>query len=130
MQLNIEHPTIIWCHYTLTIETKHKGSQYEKHRISKSFNYITIRLHSLPCNFLQKAFVEHPQNNDQAEAAKRVILRGLRRRLGEAKGNWAEELHHVLWAYQITPHSTTGGTLFRLTYKTETVIPVELIELS
>ncbi|GAU32257.1 hypothetical protein TSUD_53840 [Trifolium subterraneum] len=41
--------------------------------------------------------VEHPQTNGQAEAANRVILRGLRRRIGASKGNWTEELHNVLW---------------------------------
>ncbi|MCI24668.1 protein arginine N-methyltransferase 1.5-like, partial [Trifolium medium] len=43
------------------------------------------------------ASVEHPQTNGQAEAANRVILRGLKRRLDEAKGKWTEELHSVLW---------------------------------
>ncbi|MCI16727.1 gypsy retrotransposon integrase-like protein, partial [Trifolium medium] len=71
-----------------------------------------------------------PQTNGQAEAVNRVILRGLKRRLDEANGNWAEELHHVLWAYRTTPHSTIGETPFRLTYGTEVVIPVELNELS
>ncbi|XP_058762570.1 uncharacterized protein LOC131635951 [Vicia villosa] len=37
--------------------------------------------------------VEHPQTNGQAEAANRVILRGLKRRLDEAKRAWVEELH-------------------------------------
>ncbi|PNX58048.1 gag-pol polyprotein, partial [Trifolium pratense] len=69
--------------------------------------------------------VEHPQTNGQAEAANRVILRGLKRRLDEAKGKWTEELHSVLWSYRTTPHSTTGETPFRLTYRTEAVIPVE-----
>ncbi|CAJ2653385.1 unnamed protein product [Trifolium pratense] len=69
--------------------------------------------------------VEHPQTNGQAEAANRVILRGLKRRLDEAKGKWTEELHSVLWSYRTTPHSTTGETPFRLTYGTEAVIPVE-----
>lgn len=41
---------------------------------------------------------------------------------------WVEELHSVLWAYQITPHSTMGETPFRLTYKTEAVIPMEIRE--
>ncbi|XP_058775973.1 uncharacterized protein LOC131650274 [Vicia villosa] len=63
-----------------------------------------------------------------AEAANRVILRGLKRRLGEAKKAWVEELHSVLWAYRTTPHSTTGETPFRLTYGTEAVIPVEIRE--
>ena len=72
--------------------------------------------------------VEHPQTNGQAEAANRVILRGLKRRLGEAKRGWVEELHSVLWAYRTTPHSTTGETPFRLTYGTEAVIPIEIME--
>jgi hypothetical protein len=72
--------------------------------------------------------VEHPQTNGQAKAANRVILRGLKRRLGEAKGQWVEELHNVLWSYRTTPHSTTGETPFRLTYGTEAVIPVEIGE--
>ncbi|GAU34117.1 hypothetical protein TSUD_65960 [Trifolium subterraneum] len=72
--------------------------------------------------------VEHPQTNGQAEAANRVILRGLRRRMGASKGNWTEELHNILWSYRTTPHSTTGETPFRLTYGTEAVIPVEIGE--
>ncbi|GAU45958.1 hypothetical protein TSUD_301670 [Trifolium subterraneum] len=72
--------------------------------------------------------LEHPQTNGQAEAANRVILRGLRRRMGASKGNWTEELHNVLWSYRTTPHSTTGETPFRLTYGTEAVIPVEIRE--
>ncbi|PNX56457.1 gag-pol polyprotein, partial [Trifolium pratense] len=68
--------------------------------------------------------VEHPQTNGQAEAANRVILGGLKRRLDKAKGKWTEELHSVLWSYRTTPHSTTGETPFRLTYGTEAVIPV------
>ncbi|RDX58231.1 Pro-Pol polyprotein, partial [Mucuna pruriens] len=36
--------------------------------------------------------VEHPQSKGQAEAANKVILRGLCKRLEEAKGRWAEEL--------------------------------------
>ncbi|RDX89909.1 hypothetical protein CR513_28304, partial [Mucuna pruriens] len=36
--------------------------------------------------------VEHPQSNSQAKAANKVILRGLRKRVEEAKGRWVEEL--------------------------------------
>ncbi|GAU49854.1 hypothetical protein TSUD_129960 [Trifolium subterraneum] len=74
--------------------------------------------------------VEHPQTNGQAEAANRVILRRLRRRMGASKENWTEELHNVLWSYRTTPLSTTGETPFRLTYGTEAVIPVEMREQS
>ncbi|PNX63019.1 gag-pol polyprotein, partial [Trifolium pratense] len=72
--------------------------------------------------------VEHPQTNGQAEAANRVILRGLRRRLDQNKKKWVEELESVLWAYRTTPHSTTGDTPFRMVYGTEAVIPVEVGE--
>ncbi|XP_020216761.1 uncharacterized protein LOC109800386 [Cajanus cajan] len=43
--------------------------------------------------------VEHPQTNGQAESANKVILAELKKRLGEAKGAWAEQLPEVLWAY-------------------------------
>ncbi|RDX83637.1 Tf2-6, partial [Mucuna pruriens] len=72
--------------------------------------------------------VEHPQSNGQVEAAKKVILRGLRKRLEEAKGRWAEELPQVLWSYHTTPHSTTNETPFRLTFGTEAMILVEIGE--
>ena len=74
--------------------------------------------------------VEHPQANGLAAAVNRVILRGIRRRLDTAKTRWAEELNTVMWAYRTTPHSTIGESPFRLTYGTEAVIPIELIELT
>jgi len=47
--------------------------------------------------------VEHPQTNGQVEAANKVILNELKKRLGIAKGRWTEELLEVLWAYRCTP---------------------------
>ncbi|XP_068466216.1 uncharacterized protein [Phaseolus vulgaris] len=72
--------------------------------------------------------VEHPQTNSQAEAANKVILNDLKKRLGPAKGNWTEELLEVLWAYRCTPQSTTQETPYSLTYDTEAMIPVEIGE--
>ncbi|CAL0314908.1 unnamed protein product [Lupinus luteus] len=72
--------------------------------------------------------VEHPQTNGQAEAANKVILKGIKKRLDESKGNWPDHLHHVLWAYRTTPHSTTGESPFNLTYGSEAMIPVEIGE--
>ncbi|XP_020237881.1 uncharacterized protein LOC109817097 [Cajanus cajan] len=40
--------------------------------------------------------VEHPQSNRQAEAANKVILNELKKRLGAAKGGWADELPEIL----------------------------------
>ncbi|XP_020229721.1 uncharacterized protein K02A2.6-like [Cajanus cajan] len=72
--------------------------------------------------------VEQPQSNGQAEAANKVILTELKKRLGDAKGAWAEQLLEVLWAYRCMPQSTTQETPFRLTYGTDAMIPVEVGE--
>nr|KYP67716.1 Uncharacterized protein Mb2253c family [Cajanus cajan] len=71
---------------------------------------------------------EHPQSNGQAEAANKVILTELKKRLGDAKGAWAKELLEVLWAYRCNPQSTIKETPFRLTYGTDGMIPVEVGE--
>nr|KYP33134.1 Retrovirus-related Pol polyprotein from transposon opus [Cajanus cajan] len=70
--------------------------------------------------------VEHPQTNGQAEAANKVILKELKKRLGSAKGQWPEELPSILWAYHCTPQSTTQETPYRLTYGTDAMIPIEV----
>nr|XP_025664335.1 uncharacterized protein LOC112762688 [Arachis hypogaea] len=70
--------------------------------------------------------VEHPQTNGQVESANKIIVKGLKKRLDEAKGLWADELGSVLWSYRTTPQTTTGETPFRLTYGVEAVIPVEI----
>jgi len=72
--------------------------------------------------------VKHPQANGQAEVANKVILAGLKRRLQEAKGAWAEELPQLLWASRTTPHSTTNESPFQLAYEVEAMIPIEVEE--
>ncbi|XP_015936371.1 uncharacterized protein LOC107462306 [Arachis duranensis] len=72
--------------------------------------------------------VEHPQTNGQVESANKVILLGLKKRLDNKKGAWADELASVLWSYRTTEQSATGETPFRLTYGADTVIPVEIGE--
>ena len=68
----------------------------------------------------------YPQSNGQAEAVNKVIVNGLKKRLDNAKGNWAEELPNVLWAYRTPPRRSTGETPFSLTYGAEAVIPTEV----
>ncbi|RDX84093.1 Tf2-9, partial [Mucuna pruriens] len=111
----------IVCRFGLPAEiVLDNGTQFASSTTAKFYQELHIRQ-----SFTS---VEHPQANGQAEAANRVILRGLRRRLEEAKGRWAEELPQVLWSYHTTPHSTTGETSFRLTYGSEAVILVEIGE--
>ena len=68
----------------------------------------------------------YPQSNGQAKAINKTILNGLKRRLDGAKGNWAEELPCVLWAYRTTPRRSTGETPFSLTNEVEAVIQAEV----
>ncbi|XP_027915960.1 uncharacterized protein K02A2.6-like [Vigna unguiculata] len=72
--------------------------------------------------------VEHPQTNGQVEAMNKVIVAELKKRLGEAKGAWVDELSQILWAYQCTPHGTTWESPFNLTYGTNAMLPVEVGE--
>ena len=46
--------------------------------------------------------VAHPQTNGQADAANKVILHGLQKRLDEAEDKWANELHGVPWLLRTT----------------------------
>nr|XP_025702600.1 uncharacterized protein LOC112803314 [Arachis hypogaea] len=72
--------------------------------------------------------VEHPQTNGQAESANKIILLGLKKRLDNKKGAWADELASVLWSYRTTEQSSTKETPFRLTYGLDAVIPMEIGE--
>ena len=44
------------------------------------------------------------------------------------KGAWADELESILWSYRITLQSTTDETLFKLTYRVDAMIPVDIEE--
>ena len=69
--------------------------------------------------------VAHPQANGQTEVSNRTIVNGIKKRLGKAKGNWAEEIPMVLWSYRTTPRKSTRETPFSLTYGTEAMLPME-----
>ena len=51
----------------------------------------------------------------------------LKKRLEEAKGAWAEELHEVLWSYRTTARTATGHTPFSLAYGYEAMLPVDCV---
>ena len=52
-------------------------------------------------------------------------MNGLKKRLDDVKGKWAEELPSVLWAYRTTPRRSTGE-IFSLMYGAEAVIPAKV----
>ena len=67
----------------------------------------------------------YPQENGQAEAVNKVIVNGLKKRLDDVKRRWVEELPHVLWTYQTTPHRSTRENPFSMTFGAEAVILLE-----
>ena len=68
----------------------------------------------------------HPQANGQVEVTNRTLLKIIKTRLERAKGIWPDKLPSVLWAYQTTARTPTRETPFRLTYRTDAVIPAEV----
>ena len=68
----------------------------------------------------------HPQANGQVEVANQSLLKIVKIRLEGAKGVWPDELPSVLWAYRTTVRTPTRETPFKLTHRSEAVIPVEV----
>jgi len=77
---------------------------------------------------IQTKFVSviHPQANGQAEAANKVIINGIQKKLEAAKGLWAEQIDEVLWSYHTTLHSTTKEAPFTMVYGIDVMLPVEI----
>ena len=67
----------------------------------------------------------YSRGNGQAEAVNKVIVNRLKKKLNDVKEKRVEELSHVLWTYQTTPHRSTEETPFSMTYEAEAVIPLE-----
>ncbi|KAK8928988.1 hypothetical protein KSP39_PZI017133 [Platanthera zijinensis] len=74
---------------------------------------------------LRFASVHHPRSNGQVEAANKLIINLLKKKITNLKGNWAEQLLSVLWALRTTPNSATRETPFKLSHGSEALIPVE-----
>ncbi|XP_074341906.1 uncharacterized protein LOC141679302 [Apium graveolens] len=53
------------------------------------------------------------------------MFEGIKKRLGEAKGRWAEELPLVLWVYRTT-HIFHRGNPLQVVYGTNALVPVEV----
>jgi hypothetical protein len=60
------------------------------------------------------------------EATNKTIFKILKKKLGDRKGEWAEDLPEVLWAYRTTRRTPTEETPYALAFGTEVVIPAEL----
>lgn len=50
----------------------------------------------------------------------------LKKKIGNRKGLWADELPKILWAYRTTAKTSTSQTPFALAYESEAMAPVEV----
>ncbi|KAA3473236.1 Retrovirus-related Pol polyprotein from transposon 17.6 [Gossypium australe] len=91
---------------------------------------IYAKVQRQPAELLQitlaQSSVKMPQANGQVETMNKKILTALKKKVGQAKGAWLEELPGILWALRTSPHTTTGETTFSLVYGTEVAIPAEI----
>ncbi|XP_021862288.1 uncharacterized protein [Spinacia oleracea] len=74
------------------------------------------------------ASVGWPQANGQVEAFNKIISEGIKKKLDEAKGLWADEFPNVFWSIRTTTKNSTGETPFLLAYGAEAVLPIEMCE--
>lgn len=94
------------------------GKQFEKRNFKRFCLELNIKqLSSTPM---------HSQTNGKIEAVNKVIKKILKARLEKLKGQWAEKLPSILWAYRTTPKTLTGETLYSLSFGIEVVVPVEM----
>lgn len=86
---------------------------------------VTDYLRNLGC---QRRFVAvtHAQTNGQVNAANKVILHGVQKKLDHIKGKWADELHGVLWSLHTIEKTVTSKTPFILTYESKVVLAVKV----
>ncbi|GJW98307.1 reverse transcriptase domain-containing protein [Tanacetum coccineum] len=70
--------------------------------------------------------VTHPQANGLVERENKILMEGLKTRLGRDIASWVDELPNVLQAHLTMMKQNNGETPFRLTYGSEVVIPAEI----
>lgn len=86
--------------------------------ITDVFQYLEVRA--------KFVYVVHPHTNGKVELANRLILKGLKKKLEDTKGLWAELFHEILWSCHTIPHSTTRKTPFTMVYGADVILLIDI----
>ena len=100
--------------------------------LGSPFTVIEFKSWAQDCGIsIDYASVAHPQANGQVERANGLILAGLKPRLYEKLEDygpkWIEELPKVVWELRTQVSRATGYSPFFLVYRSEAVLPADLI---
>ncbi|XP_048492421.1 uncharacterized protein LOC125493274 [Beta vulgaris subsp. vulgaris] len=68
----------------------------------------------------------YAQDNSQANATNKIIVKGISKVIDNNPRKWDELLIYALWAYRTSKREATGVTPFNLVYGHTPVIPVEV----
>ena len=96
-----------------------QGTNFE----STLFAEMCQRLHIAK----SRTLAYNPQSNGSVERVNRTILALLRALVSDIPNKWDEVLPQALFAYNATPHRSTGVSPFMLVHGDEARLPVELI---
>jgi hypothetical protein len=72
----------------------------------------------------------HPSTNGQVERFNKTLCTMLSMFINEHQNNWDELLPYVIYAYNTTPHSTTGYSPYQLIYGRVPALPIDRMYLT
>ncbi|KAL5855612.1 hypothetical protein ACOSQ3_005445 [Xanthoceras sorbifolium] len=102
----------------ITKELKVRILQFDNKKFRKFCNTYKIEY--------RFASTAHPQFNGLVESTNKTIKKLIKKKLEDAKENWANELPHILWAYRKIERTSTEETPFSLAFRVEVVLPAEI----
>jgi hypothetical protein len=75
---------------------------------------------------LLRSSAYYAQANGQAESSNKTLIKLMNKKIEENPKRWNEVLSEALWTHCISKHRATKVTPFRLVYRQEVILPIEV----